>query len=115
MAKKKATKPSSASKKNGPPGEAVDERHEQTEEQVDRSPKVRKAVEAVDRAKAELEKAQARYRKVRDDAAERLRKVREKTLGDLIDGTLEAVKKHPGPGVLVAALIGVFLGRLFRR
>jgi hypothetical protein len=28
---------------------------------------------------------------------------------------LGMVKKHPGPGVIVAVLIGFFLGRLFRR
>ena len=72
-------------------------------------------LEAVRRAEAELEKAQQLYQKVRQDATERLKAVREKSVGDLIDGTLEVVKRHPGPGLILAAIIGFFLGRLFRR
>jgi ElaB/YqjD/DUF883 family membrane-anchored ribosome-binding protein len=79
------------------------------------SPRARKAAEAVRRAEAELEKAQRLYQKVRQEAGEGLRAVREKNVADLIDGTLEAVKRHPGPGLIVAAMIGFFLGRLFRR
>jgi ElaB/YqjD/DUF883 family membrane-anchored ribosome-binding protein len=85
------------------------------QQDADRSPRVQKAAEAVRRVEAELEKAQQHYRKVRQEATDRLKAVREKSLGDLIDGTLEVVKRHPGPGVIVAALIGFFLGRLFRR
>jgi len=81
----------------------------------DESPKVRIAADAVARAEAELKRAQQAYQKVRREATERLQAVREKSVGDLIDGTLETVKKHPGPGVLVAVVIGFFLGRLFRR
>lgn len=73
------------------------------------------AREAVRRAKAKLRKAQNAYRDVREGAAERVKKVRESTVGDAIDGTLKLVRKHPGPSVIVAALLGFFLGRLFRR
>ena len=76
---------------------------------------MQKAAEAVRRAEAELEKAQQLYHKVRQQTTDRLKAVREKSLGDLVDGTLNLVKKHPGPGVIVAALLGFFLGRLFRR
>lgn len=82
---------------------------------TDQSPRVQKAAQAVQRAEAELEKAQQLYQKVRQEATDRLKAVREKSVGDLIDGTLEAVKRHPGPGLIVAAMIGFFLGRLFRR
>jgi len=82
---------------------------------TDQSPRVRKAAEAVRRAEAELEKAQQLYQKVRQEATDRLRAIREKSVGDLLDGTLEVVKRHPGPGVIVAAMLGFFLGRLFRR
>jgi hypothetical protein len=33
----------------------------------------------------------------------------------VIDGTLDAVRRHPGASLTIAALLGVFLGRLFRR
>ena len=109
MGKKKTAKGSS-----GPP-ETNTPAREPAEQDTDRSPKVQKAAEAVRRAEAELEKAQQLYQKVRQEATDRLKAVREKSVGDLIDGTLGLVKKHPGPGMIVAAMIGFFLGRLFRR
>ena len=112
MAKKKTVKQSSNSPEDNTPDAAVTD---QPDRKVDHSPKVRKAADAVGRAKAELEKAQELYHKVRQEATAKLKNVREKTLGDLIDGTLEMVKKHPGPGLVIAAVVGFFLGRLFRR
>jgi len=88
---------------------------EEAEPAADPSPAEQKAADAVRLAEAELEKARGLYEKVRQEATERLKSAREKTVGDLIDGTLATVKKHPGPGVLVAVLIGFFLGRWFRR
>ncbi len=82
---------------------------------ADPSDEVCSAAEAMKHAKAELEKAQAFYENVRRQAAERLKTVRKTTVGDLLDGTLETVKRHPAAGVTVAALVGYFLGRLFRR
>ena len=79
------------------------------------SPEVCSAAEALKRAKAELEKAQAFYEKVRQEAVERLETVRETTVGDMIDGTLELVKRRPGASLTLAALLGFFLGRLLRR
>jgi ElaB/YqjD/DUF883 family membrane-anchored ribosome-binding protein len=73
------------------------------------------AADALHRAKAELEKAQAFYEHVRQQAAERLKAVRRTSVGDVIDGTLETVKRHPAAGLTIAALIGFYLGRLFRR
>ena len=35
--------------------------------------------------------------------------------GDVIDGTLKTVKRYPGTSLTIAALIGFYLGRLFRR
>jgi ElaB/YqjD/DUF883 family membrane-anchored ribosome-binding protein len=82
---------------------------------VEESPEVQAAGEAVRRAEAELKKARALYEQVRQQATDRLRQVREKTVGEMVDGTLKLVKKYPGPGVILAALFGFFLGRLFRR
>ena len=109
MGKKKTAKRSSGPADTNTPTTDGSEQH------GDRSPRVQKAAEAVQRAEAELEKAQQLYQKVRQEATDRLKAAREKSVGDLIDGTLGLVKKYPGPGVIVAAMIGFFLGRLFRR
>ena len=55
------------------------------------------AAEALKRAKAEFEKAQACYEHVCHEASERLKSVRAKRVGEVIDGTLEAVKRRPAP------------------
>ena len=86
-----------------------------TEPGAEETPEVRTAEEAVRRAKEELKKAQELYLDVRRQATEQLREVRGTTVGELIDGVLKLVKKHPGPGVVIAALAGLFLGRFFRR
>jgi ElaB/YqjD/DUF883 family membrane-anchored ribosome-binding protein len=79
------------------------------------SPEIRSAADAVRRAKIELEKAQKLYAEVRQQAAERLEKVRQTTVGDMIDGTLDAVRKRPALGLSLAAVLGFFVGRMFRR
>ena len=81
----------------------------------DESPEVNAAAEAICIAQAELDKAYATYKSLRKDATDQMRKLRESTVGDVVEGTLETVKKHPALGVGLAALIGFFLGRLFRR
>jgi len=50
-----------------------------------------------------------------EEAAEYLGKLREVKLGEVADGTLDLVKRYPGASLSVAALLGFFLGRLFRR
>lgn len=82
---------------------------------AEKSPELEAAEATVRRAKAELKKAEDLYQHVRRQASDRLKQIREKTVADVVDGTLETVKRHPGPSVIVAALIGFFLGRLFRR
>ena len=77
--------------------------------------KIRSAADAVCRAREELHKAQELYDKVRQEATARLEKVRKTTFGDVMDCTLEAVKKHTGTGLTVAAVLGFVLGRIFRR
>jgi ElaB/YqjD/DUF883 family membrane-anchored ribosome-binding protein len=71
--------------------------------------------EAVRLAKAELQKAQALYERVCREAAERIETVRCTTVGDLLDGTRNTIRKHPGASLGVALLAGVFLGRLLKR
>jgi ElaB/YqjD/DUF883 family membrane-anchored ribosome-binding protein len=98
-----------------PEAEAQPPAAEAPEADAGRSTEECKAAAAVRRAKDELHKAQETYERVRQKAVGKLKEVREKSVGELIDGTLEMVKKHPGPGVIVAAALGFFLGRLFRR
>ena len=73
------------------------------------------AEEGLRRAREELKRARQAYRQVRRQAVDQLKQAREMSLGELIGQTLKQVQKHPGPGVVVAAMIGFFLGRLFRR
>jgi ElaB/YqjD/DUF883 family membrane-anchored ribosome-binding protein len=73
------------------------------------------AAEALRRARAELKTAQAFYKQVRQQAAERLEAIRRTSIGDVLDCSLKAVKRHPAAGLTIAALIGFYLGRLFRR
>jgi len=40
---------------------------------------------------------------------------REMRLGEVVDATLDLVRRHPAAGVSVAALVGFFVGRLWRR
>ncbi|HUT93688.1 MAG TPA: hypothetical protein VMY37_29765 [Thermoguttaceae bacterium] len=109
MAKKKGTQASH------PPEDGARESVDGPDDGADRSPEVTAAEEAVLRAEAELTKAQAAYARVRRQATEQLKRVREKRLGDLVDDTLKLVKRHPGPSVVLAAVVGFWLGRLFRR
>lgn len=71
------------------------------------------ATEAVRAAKAEVQKAQAAYDKVRSQAVDRLKSLREAGVGDVIDKTLDTVKRHPALSIGAAALIGYYIGRLF--
>ena len=73
------------------------------------------AADALKRAKAEMEKAHEFYEHVRQQTAEKLKDVRELSVGDVLDGTLETVKRHPGASLTLAALLGFMLGRWFRR
>ena len=112
MAKKK---PQEEPSDQPPEADAQQPAGEAPKADVEQTPEVRKAATAVERAKEELHKAQQLYEDVRDKATKKLKNVREKSVGELIDGTLALVKKYPGPGVILAAIVGFFLGRLFRR
>jgi ElaB/YqjD/DUF883 family membrane-anchored ribosome-binding protein len=73
------------------------------------------AAEAVQVAKRELEKAQQFYEDLRRQAAEKIAEVREKKVGDLVDCTLDAVKKHPGPSLIVSVALGFCMGRWLQK
>jgi len=72
------------------------------------------AAEAVERARAELHRAQQLYERLREEAAERLEQVRETTVGDLFEGVRAVVRKFPGPSVVIALVVGFLLGRKSR-
>jgi len=112
MAKKKGPKTPSDAHENG---EEKARSAGDSQSGVDQTPEVHAAKEAVRRAEAELAKAGEFYSQIRQQAVDQLKRVRETTVADMLDGTLKLVKKHPGPSVLIAAVIGFFLGRLFRR
>ena len=110
MGKKKAGLTGSAEREDGD-----NEARAAGDAEAESSPEVKAATEAVQKAEAELQKARQWYREVRREATERLSRVRQKRVGELVDDTLKLVRKHPGPSVLIAALAGFWLGRLFRR
>ncbi len=87
---------------------------EQTEAAPQDASCVEAAAEAVERARAEFERAWQYYQKVRQEAAEQLKEVRETTVGDLLDGLGRVVRKFPGPSLLVALVVGFLLGRKSR-
>ena len=76
---------------------------------------VHSAADALRLAKAEVFKAQELCQQVRHEAAERVEAVRNTTVGDMLDGALDTVRKHPGAGMAVALAVGVFLGRIMKR
>ncbi len=86
---------------------------------LDERPEVKEAAEAVRKAREQLAQAETMYREVQEQAVEGIKKLRGSNVHDVVDSTvettLEFVRKHPGPGVVVAAVCGFFLGRLFRR
>jgi hypothetical protein len=87
----------------------------QTEAPAEETAEATCCAEAVRRAKAELQKAQQMYEDVRRRAAEKVEAVRKTTVGDVLDTTLNAIRKYPGKGLMAAAVAGFLLGRLFKR
>ena len=102
MAKKKTAKKRAATKAN----ESQD---------VDRDPKVVNAAERLQQAREALRQAEVAYTEVRERAADKAREWRQATVGELIDETVDLIKKYPAASVVAASAIGFILGRLFRR
>jgi len=88
---------------------------EQCTESAGECPEVHLAAEAVRLAKLELEKAEKFYKDICRQAADKIKVVRETTVGDVIDKTLVTVKRHPGPSLILSAALGFCLGRWFQR
>jgi ElaB/YqjD/DUF883 family membrane-anchored ribosome-binding protein len=82
---------------------------------LDDRPEIRAAEEALRSAREQFEKAQQYCQLLREESAADLRDLRSANASELLDKTLQFVKKNPGVGVSLAALLGFFLGRIFRR
>jgi hypothetical protein len=104
---------SSETKSEQPAGDA--KAAEQCSDATCECPEIHLAAEAVALAKMELEKAQKFYDDCRRQATDKIKAVRETTVGEVIDRTLVSVKRHPGPCLIISAALGFSLGRLFQR
>jgi ElaB/YqjD/DUF883 family membrane-anchored ribosome-binding protein len=97
------------------PQQAGPEPSDDTHRDADELPELEAAEEAVRQAKEQLREARRAYWQVRRQAVEQLKQLREMSVGEVVDGTLKRVKRYPGPSLLVAVVVGFFLGKLFRR
>lgn len=97
------------SKKNR--GEADDQR----QKGIENDPDVQAAADEVEQARDKLRAAEDCYRKLRDQAAEKIEQLQGSTLGDAFDFVVSTTKRHPVIGLLTAGVMGFYLGRLFRR
>ena len=84
-------------------------------EPQDESPEIRSAADALKKAQEELKKAQANYHHLREQAAEKIDEIRDTTVGDMVDGALEVVRKYPGSSLLAAFACGFMIDRWLRK
>jgi ElaB/YqjD/DUF883 family membrane-anchored ribosome-binding protein len=82
---------------------------------LDERPEIQAAEEAVRRAREQLEQAQQYCQQLHSQTAAEWRDLREANFRDLLEKSLAFVRKNPGVGVSVAAILGFFVGRIFRR
>ena len=73
------------------------------------------ATAAVEQARAALDQLQDAGDRGGDATGQESRRGGSLTLGDVLDGTLNFVRRHPGAGVLAAGLLGFLLGRSTKR
>lgn len=73
------------------------------------------AARVVEQARAALERAESAYRHSLEHVSQQAARARGVTVGDLVDGTLEFVRRHPVTGLLAAGIAGFLLGRTARR
>ena len=82
---------------------------------IDDDPDVTTAREQLEKAREAMRAAEQQYQQVRHDAAEKIEQLRHMTVGDVVDGTMDFVRKHPGTGLVIASAVGFVFGRIFRR
>jgi hypothetical protein len=73
------------------------------------------ATAAVEQARAALDQLHDAGEQGVDATGQASRHTGALTLGDVLDGTLNFVRRHPGAGVLAAGLIGFLFGRSTKR
>ena len=108
MAKKKTTTRRATSKSAPKTAKVPDE-------SLDDSPEIRSAADAFKAAQEELKKAQANYHQLREQASQKVEEIRDTTVGDMVDGALEVVRKYPGSTLLAAFACGFMVDRWLRR
>ncbi len=85
------------------------------DEKLDADTEVQSAADQVATAREQLRAAEDLLEQAKDKAATHIAWLRDRSTGELIDTSLEFVRKHPGLSVLSAASIGFLFARLFRR
>jgi len=126
MAKKKTSrKTTNASTKKSPRSKTEKSPRSKTEKSPrskkqdadaqDDQAEVCSAADAVRAAQDELRRAEAHYRRVREQATEKMDEIRQTTIGEVLDGALEVVRQHPGPSLLAAVALGFMLDRWMRK
>lgn len=82
---------------------------------VEDDPNVHAAAKEVEQAREQLNVAERCYRKLRDQATEKIERLQGRTLGDVVDFVVATTRKHPVVSLMTAGVLGYYLGRLFRR
>ena len=82
---------------------------------ADETPEVSAAADALRAAQEELKKAQANYHHLKEQASQKVEEIRDTTVGDVVDGTLEIVRKYPGSCLLAAFACGFMIDRWLRK
>jgi ElaB/YqjD/DUF883 family membrane-anchored ribosome-binding protein len=73
------------------------------------------AASVVQQAREALHRAEDAYRQSLEHVSQQASRARGVTVGDIIDGTLEFVRRHPATGLLAVGVVGFLLGRSTRR
>ena len=89
--------------------------HKQTTIRPDSSAEIEQAEERLRQAREILREAECAYAEAQKSSSAESQPEAEHSVGELVDGTLELVKKYPGPSVITAAVVGFLLGRIFPR
>ena len=69
----------------------------------------------LEKAREELLRAEETYRRTLERTAAGASQARDITVGDMIDGSLEFVRRHPVAGLLAAGVVSFLVGRATRR
>ena len=78
------------------------------------SDQLRSAASAVAQAREALDLAQTAYEQACNDDRQAV-STRQLSIGDIFDGTLEFVRRHPATGLFAAGVVGYLFGRALRR